>query len=93
MAGLLASADPAEVDIVAHYLAGRLRQRRTGVGWRSLTGFSAAAVPGLTIDEVDAALARAPAFARPGGAAAAVAIAGARRLTGLAPVVTVAGAV
>ena len=76
VAGLLASADPAEVDIVAHYLAGRLRQRRTGVGWRSLTGFSAAAVPGLTIDEVDAALEHFASLSGPGSQSA--------RLAGLA---------
>jgi DNA ligase 1 len=56
IADLLTRADPAEVDVLAHFLAGRLRQRRTGVGWRSLRGFPAAAEPSLGILEVDAAL-------------------------------------
>ena len=56
IADLLTRADPAEVDVLAHFLAGRLRQRRTGVGWRSLRGFPAAAEPSLEILEVDAAL-------------------------------------
>src|SRR6188768_3658805 len=56
IADLLTRADPAEVDVLAHFLAGRLRQRRTGVGWRSLRGFPVAAEPSLGILEVDAAL-------------------------------------
>jgi ATP-dependent DNA ligase I len=56
IADLLTRADPPEVDVLAHFLAGRLRQRRTGVGWRSLRGFPAAAEPSLGILEVDAAL-------------------------------------
>ena len=58
LAALLARAEPGEVDVLAHFLAGRLRQRRTGIGWRSLTGFPAADEPSLTIVEVDAALER-----------------------------------
>ena len=58
LADLLARAEPDEVDVLAHFLAGRLRQRRTGIGWRSLTGFPAAAEPSLTLLEVDAALER-----------------------------------
>jgi DNA ligase-1 len=48
---------PDEVDIAASYLSGTLRQRRTGVGWRSLadapppTGTATA-----TLSEVDSAL-------------------------------------
>lgn len=56
LAGLLAAAEPEEVGLLAHFLAGRLRQRRTGIGWRSLTGFPAADEPSLTIAEVDDAL-------------------------------------
>ncbi|MEA4945143.1 MAG: ATP-dependent DNA ligase [Propionicimonas sp.] len=56
LAGLLAGADPAEVDILAHFLAGRLRQRRTGIGWRSLRGFTPAGAPSLTLTEVDGRL-------------------------------------
>ena len=76
VAELLALAEPAEVDIVAHYLAGRLRQRRTGIGWRSLTGFRAAEVPGLSVGEVDAALEHLASLSGPGSQSA--------RLTGLA---------
>src|SRR5690606_15481507 len=43
-----------EVEIVASYLSGRLRQRRTGVGGRSLTDLPPAATdPTLTPVEVD----------------------------------------
>ena len=56
LAELLAAAEPGEVDLLAHLLAGRLRQRRTGIGWRSLTGFPAAVSPTLTIAEVDETL-------------------------------------
>ncbi len=45
-----------EVFVVATYLSGSLTQRRTGVGWRSMTGLPApAAEPSLTVLEVDAA--------------------------------------
>ena len=37
LAGLLSRTPPEEVGLVVSYLGGRLRQRRTGVGWRSLT--------------------------------------------------------
>jgi len=66
LAGLLTLADPDEVDVVAHFLAGRLRQRRTGIGWRSLTGFAAAAEPSLTVLDVDSALERLGGLAGPG---------------------------
>ncbi|WP_050758530.1 ATP-dependent DNA ligase [Xylanimonas cellulosilytica] len=46
-----------EVDVVATFLSGRVRQRRTGVGWRSLTSLPApASAPTLTPLDVDAAL-------------------------------------
>ncbi len=38
LAETLAHADGVELEILAHYLSGSLRQRRTGVGWRSLVG-------------------------------------------------------
>ena len=45
-----------EVFVVATYLSGSLTQRRTGVGWRSMTGLpEPAAGPSLTVLEVDAA--------------------------------------
>ena len=56
LADLLATAEPEQAELLAYFLAGRLRQRRTGIGWRSLTGFPAAAEPSLTIAEVDATL-------------------------------------
>src|SRR5439155_25730505 len=36
IAGLLAETGPEDIEIVVSYLSGSLRQRRTGVGWRSL---------------------------------------------------------
>ncbi len=45
-----------DVFVVATYLSGSLTQRRTGVGWRSLTDLPApASEPSLTIAAVDAA--------------------------------------
>ena len=34
---LLRRTPPEDVGIVSRYLGGQLRQRRTGLGWRSLT--------------------------------------------------------
>jgi DNA ligase-1 len=52
--GLLA--EPAEIALVVTYLSGTLRQRRTGVGWASLTSIPPpAAVASLTVRDVDAA--------------------------------------
>ncbi|MFD1719554.1 ATP-dependent DNA ligase [Georgenia deserti] len=48
-----------EVEIVASYLSGRVRQRRTGVGWRSLAELPPPAdSPTLTAAGVDAELER-----------------------------------
>ena len=56
LAESLAAASADELEIVAHYLSGSLRQRRTGVGWRSLLSRPEAAdAPTLTLTEVDAA--------------------------------------
>ena len=56
IAAVLRDAGPADVEIVVSYLAGSLRQRRTGVGWRSLEHDPRpAAEPELTVQEVDAA--------------------------------------
>ncbi|MEA5154652.1 ATP-dependent DNA ligase [Raineyella sp.] len=66
-ATLAGSTDATEADIVASYLSGRLRQRRTGVGWRSLLTLPAPAVtPLLTPVEVDAAMAALAGLAGPG---------------------------
>ncbi|RLV49262.1 ATP-dependent DNA ligase [Nocardioides mangrovicus] len=56
VAEALRAADLDEVPLVASYLMGSLRQRRTGVGWRSLTDLPApAAEASLGVSEVDAA--------------------------------------
>ena len=47
---------PAEIALVVTYLSGSLRQRRTGVGWASLTSIPPpAAGSTLTVHDVDAA--------------------------------------
>lgn len=57
LAGALTAAEPDEVEVVASYLSGRVRQRRTGVGWRTLGTLPApAGTPSLTPAAVDAAL-------------------------------------
>jgi len=56
IAAVLSAAAPAELPIVAAWIGGSLRQRRTGLGWRSLSGLPDAAVtPSLGVEEVDAA--------------------------------------
>ena len=58
LAEALARADGEEVEVAATYLGGGIRQRRTGVGWRSLAEPPpAASEPTLTVLEVDAGLA------------------------------------
>ncbi|GAA2093402.1 ATP-dependent DNA ligase [Streptomyces albiaxialis] len=59
LAGLFRRAEPSEVPVVVTYLAGRLPQRRTGVGWSALRELPPpAAAPRLTLGDVDAALTR-----------------------------------
>ncbi|WP_327393751.1 ATP-dependent DNA ligase [Streptomyces sp. NBC_01186] len=59
LAELFGRAEPSEVPVVVTYLAGRLPQRRTGVGWSALRELpSPAADSTLTIAGVDAALTR-----------------------------------
>jgi DNA ligase-1 len=71
LASRLAEAAPGELLVVASYLSGELRQRRTGVGWRSLRDLPAPATePSLTVLEVDAAFAHLSLLAGPGSAAA-----------------------
>jgi len=56
LAKALSSASEDEIEIVASYLAGSLRQRRTGVGWRSArAAVPPAERPSLTVTDVDAA--------------------------------------
>lgn len=59
LAEVLAAADASEAGLVATYLSGSLRQRRTGVGWAGLQHLPApAASPSLTVAEVDATFER-----------------------------------
>ena len=56
IATTIAAADPAEIELVVTYLSGSLRQRRTGVGWASLSSIpEPAAEPTLTVRDVHAA--------------------------------------
>jgi len=65
------SDDPAEIAVVTSYLAGALRQRRTGLGWRSLQALPSPAVTAtLTVLEVDDAFARIAALSGSGSQAA-----------------------
>jgi DNA ligase-1 len=55
LAGVLRRTPSDEVETVASYLSGSLRQRRTGLGWRSLTDLPPPAPePSLTVAEVHA---------------------------------------
>jgi DNA ligase 1 len=59
MADALRAAEPDERALVVTYLAGELRQRRTGVGWATLRDAGApAAVSNLTVADVDAGFER-----------------------------------
>jgi DNA ligase-1 len=56
LATAIRAADADEIDLVVTYLSGSLRQRRTGVGWASLSSVPPpAAEATLTVLEVDAA--------------------------------------
>lgn len=56
LAAALAEAGPDDLEIAVSYLAGSLRQRRPGLGWRGLADLpSPAPAPSLTLTEVDAA--------------------------------------
>ncbi|MFT3889662.1 MAG: ATP-dependent DNA ligase [Arachnia sp.] len=56
LSGALRAASSDEVEIVAAYLSGSLRQRRTGIGWRSARAAVAPAPePTLTLTQVDEA--------------------------------------
>jgi len=63
----VATADPEEIRTVTSYLAGSLRQRRTGLGWRSMQSLPPpAAEPSLTVLEVHEAFDRIAALAGSG---------------------------
>lgn len=76
LAELLLAAGPEERPLVAHYLGGRLRQRRTGLGWRGLQALPPpAATRSLDVSDVDAAFTTMAGLAGPGSAAARSALA------------------
>ena len=59
LAAALRQASADEVEIAASYLSGTLRQRRTGIGWRTVGDRpSPAATPTLTLTTVDGAFER-----------------------------------
>jgi DNA ligase-1 len=67
IAGLLARVPAEEVEVATAYLSGRLVQRRTGVGWRSLTDLPPPATePTVEIVQVDRVLAALETVAGPG---------------------------
>lgn len=71
LADLLLAAGQSERSLVAHYLSGRLRQRRTGLGWRSLQTLPPPAdVATLAVEQVDAAFAALAGLSGPGSAGA-----------------------
>lgn len=70
LADLLSRTPPEDVEVVASYLAGVPRQRRTGLGWRGLSALpSPADEPTLTVGEVDRALGEISALAGTGSQA------------------------
>ena len=71
IAAVLRETQPEDVEVVVAYLSGSLRQRRTGVGWRTLQDAPPpAAEPTLTVAEVDAVFAAVSELAGPGSAGA-----------------------
>src|SRR5215210_3951666 len=71
IAAVLRDAPAEDVEIVVAYLSGSLRQRRTGVGGRSLQHLPPPVTePELTVQDVDRAFAEMAALAGAGSAAA-----------------------
>ncbi len=65
-----AAEGPPDVELTVTYLSGTLRQRRTGVGWASLSSLPEPAVePALTVAEVDMAFDAVAALGGSGSAA------------------------
>ncbi|HET9873736.1 MAG TPA: ATP-dependent DNA ligase [Propionibacteriaceae bacterium] len=59
IAEVLREATADDVEVIVCYLSGSLRQRRTGLGWKSLQDLPEPALsPTLTVHEVDAAMER-----------------------------------
>jgi DNA ligase-1 len=70
LAEVLGRASPEELEVATAYLSGVLRQRRTGLGWRSTREAPAAAdEPSLQLLEVDAVFAELAGLAGPGSRA------------------------
>ena len=71
IAELLTRTEPAQRELVAYYVSGSLRQRRTGLGWRGLQALpEPAETPTLGVDEVDAAFEHLASLSGPGSVAA-----------------------
>ncbi len=69
LAELLRRAEPGDIEILVAYLAGELRQRKTGIGWSSLRALPPpAGEPFLGLAEVDARLQAISELAGPGSA-------------------------
>ena len=67
LAEVLQQASADELPVIAHWLGGTLRQRRTGVGWRSVRPLpEPAETPSLGVLETDAVLSALGAAAGPG---------------------------
>jgi DNA ligase 1 len=70
IAAVLADATPDDIEVVVSYLSGELRQRRTGLGWRSLESLPPpASTPSLEVSDVDRAFEDIAALSGPGSAA------------------------
>jgi len=70
LAAALRRAGPEDVETVVAYLSGELRQRRTGIGWRTLRTLpEPAATPGLTVGDVHARLEQISTLSGPGSQA------------------------
>lgn len=71
LAALLSEAQPDEIALVTRYASGSLRQRKTGLGWRSVATLpDASDEPSLTVDGVDAAFEHLSALSGSGSQAA-----------------------
>ena len=71
IADLLTRTEPAQRELVATYVSGRLRQRRTGLGWRGLQALPPPADDvSLGVAEADAAFEHLASLAGPGSVAA-----------------------
>lgn len=70
LSALLSECDVDEVPLVTRYASGSLRQRRTGLGWRSVATLPpASTVPALTVDAVDTAFEAISSMSGPGSQA------------------------